>query len=225
VTSKQLIYTITNTCETLFNLGLVFCYNKQKPEICGEQTQISWSTRQVGTTHLHHFGSLEQYSQWLADGEYTCLLADYSIIRASFTIEFDKIVKHSLLYWPFPINTSTKINDITDALEAISIILDSISKSSDIVSLSMRSPMRFDYDPKTASVDHPETHLHTQFEDTRIFVQRPLSFNTFIKLVFKNFYHNTWKQHHQINELHEQKIDPIKGDILPTNHHIQLAWA
>lgn len=224
MTPKQVITMVTNTCDALFHLGLVSHFNASRADSTGEHSRVSWATQAAGSNYVHPFGSLEQYLQWVQGGEYTCLLFDHSLIRASYTIAGNHIVGHSLLFWPFPLDPVEPIVDVAEVCAAIEMCLESPSRATELFGLSLRSPMRFDYAPENASAYHPEIHLHTQFEDTRIHVQRPLSFNTFLKLVFRTFYADRWLTCRQLGELHEQYIAAMRGDITPSQHCMQLAW-
>jgi len=224
VTPKQVIATVTNTCETLLNLGLMSNFNLAREDDRGGRSRVSWATRTRGTSYVHPFGSLEQYLQWVRDGEYTGLLFDFSLIRASYTVIGNRILGHSLLFWPFPLDPAEPLTDVPEVCAALELCIESPSKAAEVFRLSLRSPMRFDYAPDHAADDHPEIHLHTQFEDTRIHVQKPLSFNTFVKIIFRTFYADRWLACQELGDLHEQNIVAIRGDIAPSRHCMQLAW-
>ena len=73
----------------------------------------------------------------------------------------------------------------------------------------MRTPIRFDYDIKNVSDNHPKSHMHMQNSECRIFVDRPLCFNKFIKFIFKNFYYKKYIQYDFWENLDELKIGDI----------------
>lgn len=56
--------------------------------------------------------------------------------------------------------------------------------------IEMRSPVRIDYDPRKEVVSsaHPPVHMHIEHMECRIFIEKPMCFNSFIKLIFNNFY-------------------------------------
>jgi hypothetical protein len=220
-----MITNITRTCESLFRIGSVSFYNSVREESTAVQSRVSWPVRNGGSSHVHPFGSLEQYLQWVRNGEFTCLLFDHSIIRASYIFTGNRVVGHNLLFWPFPISLKEPLDEITEICKALELCLNSPVQASGICSLSLRSPMRFDYDPDLAGDGHPEVHLHMQFENTRIYVQQPLCFHTFLKLIFRTFYPEHWNEHRQLATLHQQMITPLRGDISPARHCLQMVWA
>ena len=225
MTPAQLIAVIMNTCETLYHLQLVSQYNSVKSVRADGCNIVSWPTLESGACYTNYFGSFEQYHQWVSENEYTCLLFDYSIIRALYTIENNSIVGHSLLYWPCPIKALEILSNVEELCEAILLYLESPKRASELFQVTLRSPMRFDFSPGDASEDHPEVHLHTQFEDTRIHVSSPLNFNTFIKVVLRTFYAPIWKKNSQLHTLHEQQIEPSQRDFSIAKHNMQLAWS
>jgi len=60
-------------------------------------------------------------------------------------------------------------------------------------SLLLRSPIRFDYTPTETAEFHPASHLTVNDPSCRIPARAPLSFDTFIKLIFENFYIEAWQ--------------------------------
>ncbi len=224
MTPKQLVSVISNTCQTLYNLRLIASYKVPVVEELATYTRVSWPSSNSGACYSNPFGSLEQYTQWLENKEFICTLFDFSIVRASYIIVGSSIVGHSLLYWPYPVETKMRLDDENDACDALNLFISSPSECSDSIGLRLRSPMRFDFSPDDATDEHPEIHLHTQFEHSRIFVHAPITFNKFIKIIFRTFYHKAWLANSQIESLHEQPIDTAKALFSPASHCIQFSW-
>lgn len=227
--AKQLSNLIATTCSELYSLGLLFTYNnpcvRDVTDNGGHKyKQVSWPTMGSGSATLHSFGALEQYLEWVRDGEFTCLLFDYSLIRASYNCEGNEINGHSLLYWPCPVEFIDDIESLTDLSDGIELCLESPLQAKEIVNLTMRTPMRFDFDPIRASNDHPLIHLHTQFDDTRIAVQQPMSFPSFMKKVLCTFYRNKQELLPEIEKIYEPviKYEDVGYDLPP--HAFQIFW-
>jgi hypothetical protein len=187
--------------------------------------QVSWPTRGAGSVPTYPFGSLRQYLDWVREGEFTCLLFDYSLIRVSYQCVDNTVVGHSLLYWPCPIDFLVKVETLGDLCDGIEMCLELPDNSHEIVELVMRTPMRFDFDPQREGDNHPLVHLHSQFEDTRISVQEAMCFPAFMKKVIRTFYRDKWAEHPEIEQFHEQSVEHEDGQCDPLAHCFQVSWS
>ena len=61
--------------------------------------------------------------------------------------------------------------------------------------LRLRSPIRFDYDPAAASLEHPASHITLNHQDCRIPVCAPLTLGQFVEFIFRRFYSRLWAKH------------------------------
>ncbi len=156
--AKQVAQVIANTCRDLHSLGLLFTYNNPCVDNFRKREQVSWPARGEGGSTAHPFGSLEQYLEWVLQGEFTCLFFDYSLIRASYECIGNTVVGHNLLYWPCPVEFHVEVETLSDLGDGINMCIDSPHRARDVVSLTMRTPMRFDFDPENESDDHPLVH-------------------------------------------------------------------
>lgn len=223
--AKQIAGVIASTCRDLHSLGLLFAHNSPCVLKSGVLEQVSCPTKGAGSATAHPFGSLEQYLQWVRDGEFTCLLYDYSLIRASYDCVGTTVVGHNLLYWPCPVAFLGDVETLSDLCDGIELCLESPRGAREIVNLTMRTPMRFDFDPDRAGDDHPLVHLHSQFEDTRMAVREAMCFPAFMKKVIRTFYRDHWASHPQIEEMHEHPIDHQDDDCGPMAHCLQVSWS
>ena len=221
---KQLAEQIVTTCESLYALKLVMLYNYPWIETSEDACRVSWRSR-PGSGHLHPFGSLDQYLEWLRNGEFTCVLFDGSLVRANFEVIGNSIVGHSLLYWPCPVHFHSPAENLEDVCAGLEMCIESPKAAKGVCDLMLRSPMRFDFDPLREQEDHPLVHLHTQFEEARIWVTDTLCFPAFIKKVFRTFYADLWTLHKDIEKLHEQSIDCEDFQFDPLPHAFQLHWS
>lgn len=223
--SRQVATMIASTCQDLRSLGLVTFDNSPCERQEGTFHRVAWPATGTTAARAFAFGSLEQYLSLIREGAFTCLLNDYSVVQASYDCDGTSVVAHSLLYWPAPIVILEPVEDLTDLCAAVELCMDSPAKAAALCELCLRSPMRFDFDPDRASEEHPEVHLHTQFDDTRIHVDRPMSFTTFVKMVFKTFYRETWNSCPELARMHEQRVPLVKDEFAPVSHSLCLSWS
>ena len=222
--AKQIAQLIATTCETLNSLGLLFTYNNPCVVSLEGCDRVSWPAKIPDSTKAPSFGTLEQYLEWVRNGEFTCLLFDYSLIRASYECVGNAVVGHNLLYWPCPVEFLVEVTCLSDLCAGIEMCIDSPRQAREVVSLKMRTPMRFDFDPERESHDHSLVHLHTQFDDTRLSVQKAMCFPSFLKKVIRTFYRDKWALHPEIETLHEQSIDHEEIRFDSPKHALQVSW-
>ncbi len=216
---------IASTCEDLRSLGLVTFHNSPCERRAGALRRVTWPNCGAPAARATAFGSLDQYLSLIRDGAFTCLLFDYSILQASYDCEGRSVVAHSLLYWPAPITSLEPLEDLGDLCAAVSLCMESPVRAAPLCELYLRSPMRFDFDPDNTRDDHPEVHLHTQFDDTRIHVDRPMVFTTFVKLVFRTFYREKWNLCPDLARLHEQRVPLVNDEVAPPSHSLCMSWS
>lgn len=130
------------------------------------------------------FASLEEYCALVENRQYSMLLMDGSFFQLSFTLKRDRIIKHRLCWYPSPLVFE---NFVAESVDLISVILDTID-GGDIGKFKLRSPVRFDYSPTDARIDHPAVHLHICNESCRIPVKTPLCLRKFMQFIVENFY-------------------------------------
>jgi hypothetical protein len=178
----------------------------------------------MGSGHLHPFGTLEQYRDWVRAGEYTCILFDGSLVRASYDCDENVVLNHSLLYWPCPIHFHSAATSAEDLVDGIEMCIKSPGQAKGICDLMLRTPMRFDFHPDQEAEDHPLVHLHTQFEDARLSVCEAMCFPAFIKKIFRTFYADKWQAHPDLDELHEQEFAYEEARFDAPPHSLQVSW-
>ncbi len=222
--AKQIAQVIANTCRDLYALDVLSFHNAPCVTNLGGLERVSWPTKRAGGATSHPFGTLEQYLEWVREGEFTCLLFDFSLIRASYECMGNTVVGHSLLYWPCPVGFLAEVEGLDDLCDGIEMCIQSPYEARDVCSLAMRSPMRFDFDPEGETEEHSLVHLHTQFDDTRMSVQQAMCFPSFLKKVIRTFYRDKWAVHPEIEAYHEQDIEHEEGECNPLAHCFQVAW-
>ena len=60
--------------------------------------------------------------------------------------------------------------------------------------IKLRSPIRFDYDPKNSADNHPASHLTVNETCCRVPLKAHMDAKRFIDFVFTNFYPHVWDQ-------------------------------
>jgi hypothetical protein len=186
---EQLEMQINNTLKMLLDKDYLYLYNPlRKEKIDNNTIRLSWNNHQSGGFNLgDSFLYISQYKEILKNGSYLCILFDGSLIRVSYTIKNNILISHNLLWWPAPYKyKNVTLKDVSP----FQIIDDFLEDNEWYKNIEMRSPIRFDYDPREITVkdDHPPVHMHIEHKDCRIFVEKPLCFNSFISYIFKNFY-------------------------------------
>lgn len=186
---EQIEMQINNTLDMLLDKGYLYTYNSLRREQVDNNTiRLSWNNHQSGGFNTgDSFLRISQYERIIKDGSYLCILFDGSLIRVSYTVKNNTLIAHNLLWWPAPY----KYENVTlDDVPPVQMIDDFLEDAQWYNSIEMRSPIRIDYDPREAIVrdNHPPVHMHIEHKDCRIFVDKPMCFNRFIKYIFLNFY-------------------------------------
>ena len=205
------LYTdMNNSLKLLLDNNLICYYNVIKISSSDLYEELFWQNHISERKNCErHFNSLEQYFFFLENSSYNCILFDGSIIRCSyrFSTKNKSLESHNLTWWPSPIS-----KDITEIFQSGYNLSDYIKEhleNNPYKNINMRTPIRFDYDIKNVSDNHPKSHMHMQNSECRIFVDRPLCFNKFIKFIFKNFYYKKYIQYNFWENLDELKIGDI----------------
>ena len=141
----------------------------------------------------------DKYDTLVKNKSYNIKLIDGALLGMLYTFTDGQLSKHTLFYFPSPHleefqnNQDIYIND-----ELYSDIFD---KERVII------PIRFDYDPSSASaVTHPHSHLTIgQYKHCRIPVSSPLSPYQFIFFIVRNFYNIEMLQ--SIKNIHPLKFE------------------
>lgn len=118
--------------------------------------------------------------------EYSYLMHDGSIIQISYTYDAGEIASHRLLYYPCPFQIDISILNefgatISDLIREV--YLDDLQGS-----VSLVSPIRFDYAPEAVADFHPASHITVNRQTCRIPVRSPMRFDQFMGFVIENFY-------------------------------------
>lgn len=130
------------------------------------------------------------YLALLERQEFSYLMRDGAIIQIAYTLTHSTIIKHRLSYYPCPFEIAP-----ADLQRFDGGLLDYIRENfmDDVESrVVLRSPIRFDYAPEAARDFHPASHITINDPGCRIPARGPLTFDTFMKFLFENFYLDAW---------------------------------
>jgi hypothetical protein len=188
-------------------------------------TIVVWSSAPKYATQPRTtpFGSFADYRRLLEDRQYNLVLSDGSLIQAFLAFRHDSLVKHSICYYPCPVQLPIIPFDPSDLPELVDSRLfgaletcewlpstlhdvqqaDQFEDQDDRgegYALRMRAPLRFDFDPEAATPFHPTSHLHLGDSESRIPVSAPLSMGAFIRFIFHIFYPSLWASERFLQE-------------------------
>jgi len=193
VNSRQIRNIVDDTCRLLNQVGIAPYFSSPTIYNKGDRELVTWPVAGQPESTNGSFASLDQYLLWLRGEQYTCLLHDFSIVRASYECIGNEVVGHTLLYWSCPIDCKISVETANDMCLAIEEFIANPRGMQDYIDLRLRGPMRFDFDPRNSAPHHPSVHLHVQFEESRLFVEKPLEFPSFVKAIIRTFYHFQWQ--------------------------------
>jgi hypothetical protein len=160
-------------------------------EISMQGSRVSWHSHNPAaefmTTRKH--ATVEQYIQWVTDGNYSAMLLDASLLQITYEVADGKITGHRLAYIPCPVAIDQAL---LDERMPVADIASLYAKSSDVL---LQSPVRFDYAPGAAKLHHPAAHLTINSTDCRIACVAPVHVHRFVDFVFRHFYPRLWSKH------------------------------
>lgn len=183
---QNTIDNIHNFMMYLYEKKIAYYYNYLKIDINGDHVKLSWNNHESSRANCGEtFTSLEQYEHILKNDAFHLILYDGSIIRTSLSFESNILVAHNHLWWPSPY---TDVDLLTFGESPQVVWEDFIVYTEWRERIRMRSPIRMDFDPFSESENHPLIHMHTQYHDSRIVLDQPIDFISFVEFIIKNFY-------------------------------------
>ena len=193
---------ISNLASELVRARLAAAINTPRITTQGSTARITWpaATVQSGLLSDLPFASIVEYRKLVIGGHYVALMNDGALLQLSVDIRNDSLVGHRMCFYPCPVIVPLDFDilafdeldfllmqELESHLKAIESGLDPES-----VTLRLRSPLRFDFDPDAASAIEPASHVHISNSVTRIAVHAPLSVGHFVQFVFRHFYPEVW---------------------------------
>jgi hypothetical protein len=176
---------VQNTLDYLVGADLAIYANS----ISMSDTRVSWqSPSPSGIFEVHGDPTIDQYQRWSADGQYSAVLFDGSLLQITYDVEGRAVTSHRLAYIPCPYDLDP---DLLGSGEPLDDII-SLYCDEDPVS---RSPIRFDFNPMQTRPLHPASHLTIDSPSCRIACIAPLHVRRFTSFVFSQFYPRYWLAH------------------------------
>lgn len=191
LTPDQVRRDVADLLDYLLQSELAYTVNPVGMEGPADRKLITWQSRTRGEplfTHGKH-PTMTDYLRWVEDGAYSALLADGSLLQITYNVSGGDVVGHRLAYVPSPITVD---EELFDSGGLVYYLTNMPFAASD---LSLRSPIRFDYDPTAAGEDHPASHLTVSGVDCRMPCRTWLPLSAFVRFVFQHFYPNQWRLH------------------------------
>lgn len=184
-TSRRVYDEIQNTIDYLVDADLVYFSNA----ISLSPDRVSWHAHRdapflTGRDHP----TIDQYLTWLNDGAYTAILFDGSLLQLTYELRGGRVSGHRLAYVPCPYDVDLTLLEEGEPLADVV----ALYRTTDAV---LRSPMRFDYDPRAADIGHPAVHMTMNSSGCRIACVAPLHVLRFVDFVFRQFYPDLWLAH------------------------------
>lgn len=177
---------IENTMVLLEENKFIYFHNPIKINPNGKYTEISCNNHIPGRANCGEaFTTFPQYETILKNGNFCCILYDGSLIKLELCFENQKLISHSYLWWPAPYKMNAGfVGEQTPQF----VFEDFVTDNSWFEKISMRSPIRVDFDSGNDKEGHPAVHLHTQHHDSRMKVNKPICFNRFMRFIIENYY-------------------------------------
>lgn len=141
---------------------------------------------------------IDQFLHWVESGQYSAVLFDGSILQIAYSLAGRDITGHRLMYAPCPYDIDKELLWAGESLGDV-IRLYRTEESA------LRSPVRFDFDPKAATAAHPASHLTFNGIDCRVPCVAPIHVLRFADFVFRNFYPRLHLAHLRFFEVSEWK--------------------
>jgi hypothetical protein len=180
-----------NVLDYLTDAELILYSNEVSIQESRHLSRISWHGHNPASDFLiaREHGTVDQYVHWVANGTYSAILFDASLLQITYDLARDTIVGHRLAYIPCPFIVDTALLDDGTPVADVVSLYDQLSD------VALRSPMRFDYDLRAAKRNHPAAHLTVNTADCRIACVAPTHPLRFADFIFRHFYPRLWDAH------------------------------
>ena len=195
--------------QKLISVGLSAQQNQ--PIIKGS-SEIAYAGMKNLSIALKNIEYIEIYKELDKNRNYNIKMIDGALLQFLYTYDKSQLISHRLAFFPSPF-----LYDFQSEPELYE--LDEIY--ADIIARNILPvPIRFDYDPANyRELDHPMCHLTLgQFKNCRIPINSPITPNTFISFILRNFYNTALKKFTSeldfSSYLFDKTITPVEQKIL-----------
>jgi hypothetical protein len=187
VTTARVIHDqISNILDYLTDAKLALYANP----VSMDDTSVSWHSQNPAAPFLitHAHPSVDQYMAWVSAGAYSAALFEGSLLQLAYQLEGSEVVGHRLAYIPCPYDVDTEL--LAEGMPIADVV--DLYRGSESA---MRSPLRFEFDLRSATSAHPAAHLTINTTDCRIACVAPVHALRFVDFVFRHFYSALWEVH------------------------------
>ncbi|MCC7424274.1 MAG: DUF2290 domain-containing protein [Planctomycetaceae bacterium] len=196
-TANDVRQEVDGCLELLIEAGVALRVNPVVIDRNGRKARVTW--RPLGGSGLleatHPFASVAEYCAHVRNEAYSAFLYDGSLLQITYEFYSDRLTGHRLCLYPCPYDVDREELETQPFLDVIDLY-----RAAQDEYLRLRSPIRFDYDPRNASLGHPAVHAHILWGHCRCAVSAPLSFGHFLQFVFCNFFPEIWSAHTFLRE-------------------------
>lgn len=202
MTSNQVRTEIQNLLELFIESDVAVAINPVVQQNLSHRiTRVTWRspTPIDGVTPIGEFATITEYCIYLEAQAYSAVLYDGAILQLSYDFRGNELVGHRLCYYPCPFDVDKELLRSEPLADVIALY-----RGRDNSLVRLRSPLRFDYDPRNITDGHPVIHLHLLCGYCRWAVVAPLSLGHFIRFIFRHFYPNLWAVHEFLREWPQQ---------------------
>lgn len=157
-------------------------------EAKNKEFKISWDNQCINEgVNASNFSFSSAFETVLSNRSFQALLFDNSILRCSFEFKDDVLITQNFSWIPCPLIFEDSFEDSLD-FEPLYISERILEKNYNKENILLRSTVRFDYDSGNNTSDHPSAHMHLQNPETRIDINEPVCFNSFVKHIIETYY-------------------------------------
>ena len=204
MTAQDVCREISRLVERLRDAQLLWGWNKVIVLGDGPERKVTWAGEDTSVARYGEVAALQDYIDQLNGQQYVAVLYDGAILQLSYEFNYDRLVKHRLLFWPCPVQFNEEdLNEfnLSDLVE-LALASDEVTNRVCLV-----NPIRFDYDRDACRPDHPASHAHLGRSACRIPVRAPLSVGHFVDFVFREFYPQEWRSYEWLSSWPKHEFD------------------
>lgn len=185
--AEETVRQINSTLDMLLDKKLAYSIN-HVPKIDRHKREctITWNNHIPSRENSgKSFTRISQYEYILKNNSYHCIMYDGSIIRVSFCFSDGYLISENLLWCPSPFAENA---DLLGEFTPHELLEDIYGDKDWYKWISMRTPIRIDFDSKKHEDRHTSAHVHFQHHDTHVDVLKPICFNRFIEFIIYTCY-------------------------------------
>lgn len=189
VTPRVIHDEIQNLLDYLVNSGIAVFSNPVSLSRSSQGDRVTWHSLRPDVPFLvdRTEPTLQDYRNWVEAGAYSAMLYEGSLLQLTYDVKDGTVGGHRLAYIPCPYPLDPTMVRTDPILDLIDLHMDI-----DPTGMSLRSSVRFDFDPHSSHEGHPASHLTINSQHCRIACTGPMHVLRFADFVLRHFYPKTW---------------------------------